>query len=287
MSFYRFLGKYNPKALTSIRYKKILGKSLNWNNPIDINEKINWLKIYSDTSSWTRLADKFAVREYIIQKGYEDILVDLYGVWDQADEIDWDILPNKFVLKMNNGSGDITICQDKNNLDKSSIINKYQKLFKQRFGYITAEPHYISMKPLLIAEELLNVSLQPIKTSSLIDYKIWCFDGKVECIWACYNRTKYTVEVGTYDLDWNYHPEFSIYTEHYIRAEQLLPRPQSLDRMIEIAAELSKGFPQVRIDLYEVNGKPYFGEMTFTSNRGIMDFYTQDYLNHLGSLIKI
>lgn len=286
-SAYRFLGKYFPKTLASIRYQRIFGKKLNWENPTNLNEKINWLKFYSDTSQWSILADKYLVREYIEQKGLGDILVKLYGKWEDVEQIDWNKLPNSFVLKMNNGSGDIIVCKDKSSLDIEETKALFKKLIKKTFGYTTAEPHYTFMKPCIIAEELLYPVNQATPSTSIIDYKIWCFDGKPESVWACRNRTKTTVEVASYDLDWNHHPEHSVYTSHYMKSSIQFNRPKSLDRMLEIASILSEGFPQVRVDLYEVDNKVYFGELTFTSNFGMMEFYSDEYLNYLGEKVKL
>ena len=284
---YSLLGKYSPKTLAQLRFWRKFGRLINWDNPTDLNEKIQWLKFNSDTSKWTLLADKYKVRKYVESLGLGDILVKLYGKWDKVEDIDWDLLPNQFVMKVNNGSGDVLVCSNKKTLNIKASKVKFKKLLRHKFGYVAAEPHYWGIHPCIIAEELLDVTKQPIKTTSLIDYKIWCFNGEPECIWTCYNRTKNTVEVATYDLDWNYHPEWSVFTNHYIEAKVRIPKPVSLHLMLEIASKLSSGFKQVRVDLYEVGGKPYFGEMTFTSNMGLMDFYTQDYLNYLGSKVKI
>lgn len=286
-AYYSHLGKTNIQRLLDIRYYDHFKRKMDWDNPQTLNEKILWLKLYSDTSLWTMLADKYQAREYIKKLGYEHILVKLYGKWDDATSIDWDNLPKKFVMKVNNGSGDVLVCKDKSKLNLKKETSKFKKLLKKPFGYSTGEPHYIDIKPCIIAEELLDCSKQAIDTDTLIDYKIWCFDGRPECIWACYNRHKDSVEVAVYDLDWNIHPEYSIFTDHYIRAKQILPKPESLNEMLKIASDLSKGFPEVRIDLYEVDGKVYFGEYTFSSNYGMMDFYTEEYQKYLGSLCKI
>ena len=286
-SAYKFLGEYFPKTLATIRYRRIFGKKLNWDNPTNLNEKINWLKFYSDTSQWSILADKYLVREYIEQKGLGDILVKLYGKWDDVEHIEWEKLPDSFVLKMNNGSGDIIVCRDKSSLDIEAIKKLFKNLIKKTYGYTTAEPHYSFMKPCIIAEELLSPVNQATPSTSIIDYKIWCFDGKPECVWACRNREKMTVEVASYDLDWNHHPEHSIYTGHYMKSTIPFNRPKSLDRMLEVASILSEGFPQVRVDLYEVDDKVYFGELTFTSNFGMMEFYTDEYLEYLGSKVNL
>lgn len=281
---FRLIGKVSPKTLAAIQYKRGFGKPLDWNNPKDINEKINWLKFNYDTSLWTDYSDKFKVREHIARLGLSNMLVELYGHWDKASMIDWNSLPEKFVMKTNNGSGDVLICHDKSKLDPKECNILLQKHLTGRFGDSMGEPHYNSIKPCIIAEELLDNTKQPIASSSLIDYKIWAFDGKPAYIWVCFNRTHHSVDVGVYDLDWNFHPEFSISTPHYRLTDIAVPRPKSLDQMLRAASILSKGFPELRVDLYEVDNKPYFGELTFTSAGGFNDFYSQDFLNILGDM---
>lgn len=276
------------KVVINKEYRKVFGKEMNWDKPRDLNEKINWLKLYSDTSQWTLLADKYAVREYVKSKGFEDILVPLYGKWNTPPciELITNNLPESFVLKTNHGSNDTIIVQDKSKIDAKLIQKKLKRAYKAKFGYQKGEPHYLSIKPCIIAEKYLEQRNDPW-TTSLVDYKIWCFNGKPAYIWACYSRSKEAVYVETRDLDWNYHPEKSVFTSHYRDGKGTVPRPKCLERMIEVSSKLSEGFPQVRVDLYEIDGKIYFGEMTFTSNGGYNDFYTQDFLNELGDLIKL
>lgn len=256
-------------------------------HPTDLNEKINWLKFYGDTSRWSDLSDKYKVREYITGKGLDNILVKLYGKWDKAEDIDWESLPEQFVMKANNGCGDVLICKDKSTLDKQAIVKQYSKLLSTRYGDTSGEPHYAAIKPCIIAEELLDISKQPIKTSSLIDYKIWCLNGKPELFYCIWNRTKASIETRMYDLDWNYHPEWAVYSNHYIEGKVDLPRPKNFDQMLIIAEQLSKGFPIVRIDLYEVDGNVYFGELTFTSLGGFMNYITQEQLLFMGEKVKL
>lgn len=281
------IGYFSPKTLANIQYKRGFKKNINWENPHNINEKINWLKFNSDTSAWSRLADKYKVREYICSCGLEDMLVKLYGKWDNAKDIDWDNLPNEFIMKTNNGSGDVLICRNKAELNTEKATRHFDKMLNNKFGNFMAEPHYNKIRPCIIAEELLDNKKQDITSSSLVDYKIWAFDGKPAYIWVCYNRTPHSVNVGVYDLDWNFHPEYSISTSHYILSDKKIPKPKSLNRMLQAAAIISKGFPELRVDLYEVDGKPYFGEMTFSSAAGFNDFYTDEFLNILGDLTHI
>ena len=276
-----------PIQIARFKYFCKFHRLPNFEHPRDLNEKINWIKFYGDTSKWSELADKYRVRKWIEAKGYGDILVKLYGKWDSVDTIDWDSLPDRFIMKMNNGSGDVIICRDKSRFDIEAAKKQLTKLFGTGYGLTTGEPHYALIKPCIIAEELLDSTHQPIKTSSLIDYKFWCFNGKVKYVWTCYNRSPEGTEVGVYDMDWNYHKEYSVFTHHYREGEQLIPKPVCLDRMIACASELSKGFPVLRCDLYEVEGRVYFGEMTFTSFGGYMNFYTQEFLDIMGNEVDL
>lgn len=272
------------KYIISNRFRLIFGRDLNWENPIDLNEKINWLKLYSDTQIWTELSDKYKVRDYIKSKGLEDILVPLYAKWDTPEDVDFSILPDSFVIKANHGSGDAIIVKDKTMVDEVEVKKAMGKAISQKFGYREGEPHYLKIKPCIIAEKLLEQN-NDAWTTSIVDYKIWCFSGKPAYIWACYSRSKEGVYVETHDLNWGYHPEKSVFTHHYKDGKGIVPKPKCLKKMIDVATILSSGFPQVRVDLYEIDGKVYFGELTFTSNGGYNDFYTQDFLNELGELV--
>lgn len=276
-----------PINVARLRYLYTMHKWPNFENPKDINEKINHLKFYGDTSRWSILSDKYEVRKYIKKQGLEDILIKLYGKWDKVEDIDWENLPNQFVMKCNNGSGDVLICHDKSKLNIKETEQYFKRMLNRTFGLVSGEPHYMKIKPCIIAEELLNNKTQPCNSTSLIDYKIWCFNGKAFAVWCCSNRKQYCTNVGCYDMNWNYHREYSRFTKHYKESSDTVPKPVCFNRMIEIAEKLSADFPILRVDLYEVDGKVYFGELTFTSQSGCMDYFTQEYLNILGNAVKL
>ena len=278
----------SPRLLANYHYKRCYHRALNWEHPHDVDEKINWLKFNGqELSRWVTLADKFRVRSYVEECGLGDMLVPLYGQWNKAEEIDWAALPERFVMKTNNGSGDVLICHEKSKLDTAHWTRKFSKLLKLKYGLDHAESHYAQMQPCIVAEELLDCTKQAVTSSSLVDYKIWSFDGRPAYIWVCFNRTAHSCEVMVYDLDWNAHPEFCVDRDHYKVSHTAVPRPETLERMLDAAARLSKGFPIVRVDLYEVDSKPYFGEMTFTPAAGFNYFYTREFLNILGELAEI
>ena len=278
----KWLAKHNPKRLAGIKYKSVMKQKMDWNNPQDLNAKIQWLKFYGDISLWARCADKYAVRQYVEEKGLGGLLVKLYGKWNCVEDVDWDSLPNKFILKMNNGSGDAVICQDKTKMNISSVISQFKKLFDVEYGIMSVEPHYSKIKPCIIAEELLDATKQDIKSDSLIDYKVWCFNGEPLYIWVCHNRSGHEVQVATFDINWVYKPEKSVFNSSYKESSVEIPKPKCLPVMINAASILSKGHSEVRVDFYVVDDQCYFGEMTFTSLGGYMNFYTREMLLEMG-----
>ena len=281
-----FLLDHFPKVFISRKWKRKFGYSIDWKHPRDINEKIQWLLVYSDTSEWTRLADKYKVREYVKEKGLENLLVPLYGVWETTEEIDFDRLPDRFVIKCNHDYGS-TIIVDKNDIyyNRKAICEKLDKCLKRGFDY-NGELHYRGIPRKIIAERYLEMSdSEKALSSSIIDYKVWCFNGKPCFIITMYNRTKDSLFHEAYDLNWNAHPEYLVPTSHCRIGNDKIPKPKSFSEMMEAASILSKGFPEVRVDFYEIDGRLFFGEMTFTSWEGMMMQYTPEYRKILGDLV--
>lgn len=279
-----------PAIMIQIRHLLRMGRFAKLGNPQDLNEKILWMTLHTDTTEWSRLADKHEVREYIKECGLEDTLVRQYGLYKSMAEVDFCNLPNAFVLKPTHGSGDVVVVRDKTKADLEGIRKKIQDELDEFICSSAAELHYTRIPHRVVAEELLvndDWSLQ--YSSTLIDYKIWCFNGKAKYIWVCMNRfvrNKDGAEVMTYDRDWNAHPEYCRLTPDFSLAE-IMPKPVGYDHMLEVAEKLATKFPIVRVDLYNLKGKIYFGEMTFTSYGAIMDFYTNDFLQMCGSMIQL
>ncbi len=284
-----FVGIHNPSLIVKIRYYLRFGKKLNLKNPRDLNEKILYAKLKTDTRQWADLFDKYKVREYVCSCGCGDTLTTLYGHWERVEEIDYSTLPESFIFKASNGDGNgqYFFVRSKTELLQNGRT-KLEKtlrywLSRKNVGASSGEPYLRFVKPQILAEELLPFD---DGRTSLIDYKIWCINGRVEYIWTCSDRDKDGTDVMTYDRDWVAHPEFSVFDSRYRRGE-LIEKPSNLEGLIEVAEKLSKPFPVVRVDLYHIHGKVYFGEMTFTSLGGMMNFYTQEFLNMLGDKIDI
>ena len=290
IKFCEYLGKHHPSLMVQLRYYAVYKRFAHLKNPKDLNEKILYIKLYTDTSRWPDLVDKYKVREYIVRVGLEDILVDLYGIWYTADDFvkSFPELPNSFILKANNGEGKGTnlVVKDKSQYSVEELAAKVKEwLSRKNIGALVAEPQYESIIPCVIAEQLL-----PLESGhhSLTDYKIWCFEGKPYFIWVCNDRNEdgNSAHVLTYDTDWIQHPEYSIFTSDYLQGVPI-PKPENLEIMLSVAEKLSAGFPELRVDLYNIQGKVYFGELTFTSQGGINSFYTQEFLNYAGSLFSV
>ena len=287
IKFCEWLGENHPVILVKIRYFFRFHKFPNLRDPKDLNEKILYLKLFSDTSQWTLLADKYRVREYVIQCGLKDTLIPLIGMWTDVDDLDFDSLPDSFIFKANNGDGKNSnlMVKDKTllNIEESKKLLKGW-LTKKHVGTLAAEPQYKNMPPCIIAEELLP---SEEGKGSLIDYKIWCFNGKPYSILTCSNRRGEKVCLGCYDLDWTYCPQNMIESDNYPFEKEPLPKPYCLEQMLDIARKLSFGFPELRVDLYEIKHKVYFGELTFTSLGGMMYYYTPEYLLEMGKKVKL
>lgn len=273
-----------PIAYMQIRYLLRFHKPLHLDNPKTLNEKILYLSLRTDTSLWTDCADKYKVRDYVQRCGLNSILVPLYGVWNDAKDIAFDALPNEFVLKTTHSSGDALLVTDKSLISKEKVVTQFSKELSQR---VECAPHYKRIKPRLIAEALLhNDAFSSQWSTSLIDYKVWCFNGIPHFICVYCNRNKDSVDVMTYDLDWNAHTEYAVVTDSF-RLGKVIPKPICFEQMLYVSEVLAKPFECVRVDLYCIANKVYFGEMTFTSSGGLMKNFTKQFLRQAGGIIDL
>ena len=264
-----------PKYLAKY-YKKATGENLDWNHLNTYTEKMQWSKLYDKNPLKTTLSDKYAVRDWIEGKIGSEYLIPLLGVWNNFDEIDFSKLPTQFVLKTNHASGTNIIVHDKEKLDLDEAEKFFEKALKKNqtfsFGF---QLHYDDIEPKIIAEELIQDS-----EGQLNDYKFICFDGEVHYCWVDVGRNT-NHKRNVYDLDWN----LQDWNQHtYANTDMELPRPKNYDLMIDLAKELCQGFSHVRVDLYNVDGKIYFGEMTFTNGSGFELIHPHSANLHLGSL---
>jgi len=282
----------NPKKAFELKWNRFYREKFPWKNPRTLNEKITWLSVMTDTSKWTEYTDKYEVRKYIESLGLKDILTECYGVWDKAADIDFDKLPDKFVLKCTHDCGSTVIVRDKNKLNKKDVVDFLQKHLDVRYGYDSCEPHYTSIKPRVMAESLIEMdNTDEFASETTVDHKIRCIDGKAQYDMVCYDRSLESGSGGhktVYDL-------YDIHTWEPMRQYladpgvhyKNVPRPENLDKMIEIAERIAQGFLQVRVDLYNEKGKIYFGEMTFTAFSGMNNHFTMEFHRMIGDRIHL
>lgn len=272
--------------LAKIEYRRITGVKMNLTSPNNLIEKIVWMQFHTDTSLWTTCADKYSVRSYVEEKGLSHILPKLYGTWEKVADINWNLLPQKFVMKTNNSCGQNLIVRNKHELDIDNTKIKLDKWLKERYGHKNAQLHYLRIKPRIIAEELLEDPSLP-KGTNLIDYKIVCINGEPESILVVSDRQHNEYKVSFFDLEWNNISEKALNKDSNHYGNISVPRPKNLETMIEYARILSAPFPQVRVDFYDINGKIYFGELTFTTGYGYRSFEYSEYLGSKINLSKI
>lgn len=275
-------GKHFPESIVRLRYFLRFRKFLNLKHPKNLNEKILYLSLKTDTSEWTCLADKYRVRQYVTDCGLDYTLTELYAYWKDMSDVDFSVLPNSFVIKSVQGCGDVIVVRDKSKVDFEQVKRKLIPMFTERYGTLEGGKHYLRIEPAVIVEELL-----PSSGEYLIDYKIWCFNGKSNCILTCSGRSAEGVRLGLYDLEWNYMRKYMSFNKEYSEERVPLPKPDNLQEMLLVAERLAKPFPCVRVDLYNIQGKIYFGEMTFTSLGGMMNYFTEDCLLKMGNEIDL
>lgn len=268
-----------PKeTLSKLYFKIILKETLNLKDPKTFNEKLQWLKLYEwpNNALAIKCADKYAVREYVKSCGYEELLNDLYGVWDNADDINWAELPEQFVLKCNHGCGYNIICPDKSKLDEKSTKKQLNKWLKEDFGRFNIEPHYSKIKPRIICEKFLG--------GNMIGYKFYFFNGEFQFMYIAQGFGFGVDESITFfDKDGNKapfrrtdYPEFS---------DALLP--DCYKEMLDISKKFAQDFPFVRVDLFENNNKIYFSELTFTPCGAMMKISPKEFDGIIGDKLEL
>ena len=270
------------KAYISLKYRAMLGKWPNFDAPATLNEKLQWIKLYDRKPEYTMMVDKYEVKKYIAKEIGEEYLIPTIGIWDDFDEIEFDKLPERFVLKCTHNSGGLVICQDKNKLDIHAAKRRIQSALKENYYWHSREWPYKDVKPRIIAEKYMENE----DGSSISDYKIQCFNGEPDNILVCAERYSETgVKYCYFDKNWKYLPysnqkgveEFALTIEP----------PKFLSEMLEIAKKLSKEIPALRVDLYEIQGKIYFGELTFFPGSGMDKTITEEANQMMGSKLVL
>ena len=264
-------------------FRASMGYKLNLKNPQTFSEKLQWLKLNDRKPEYTQVVDKYAVREYIKNIIGEEYLIPLLGVWDSFDEIDFDKLPNQFVLKTNHDSGTVVICKNKNTFDIEAAREKINKRINYNYYNLWREWPYKNVKPKIIAEKFISSP----DTDDLTDYKLMCFNGKVRCEFICTNRQSESgVNITVFDTDWNRLP---FGRPNHPADSNTIVKPHLLQEMIHLSEKIAKDLECsfVRVDFYEVEGKLYFGEITFYPGAGLEEFDPIEWDYTLGTWIEL
>ena len=264
-----------------VAFRARMRKRLNLENPQTFNEKLQWLKLYNRLPLYTKLVDKFEVKTIVEKIIGSKYIIPTLGVWDNFDDINFNELPNKFVLKCTHDSGGLIVVKDKSKLDLKRAKKIINRCLAHSFFWGMREWPYKNVKPRIIAETYMEDE----KTAELRDYKFFCFDGKVKALFIASDRMTKGEETKFDFFDENFvHLPFQ---NGHPNANSILEKPVCFEEMKEIAAKLSVGFPHVRIDLYEVNGQVFFGEITFFHWSGMTPFVPEEWDYRFGSWIKL
>lgn len=269
------------RLFLQIMYRVRTGESLNLKNPVKFNEKLQWIKLYCHKDEYSRMVDKFEVRDFIKEKLGEGLLIPLIGVYDNFDQIDFEELPNKFVLKCTHDSGGIVICRNKKSFSIEDAKKKINKSMRKNYFYHAREYPYKSVVPRIIIEEYLVDE----SNFELKDYKIWCFNGEPKFIAVHSGRgLKEKMEQDFFDLEWR---KMNARFSKNVPLTTEVSKPETLKEMIDYSKKLSCGMPFVRIDFYDINGELFFGEITFFPNSGWANFSPNEHNYHMGEWIEL
>lgn len=269
---------FSDEFMSKLYFRIVLKKSMNLRNPQTFNEKLQWLKLNYLTKNplVIQCADKYRVRDYIKQKGLEKTLVPMLGDWDDARKIDWNKLPQKFVLKCNHGCAYNILCADKDSFDKENAVKQLNAWMKEDFGAFNIERHYSKIKPHITCEEYLG--------DKITDYKYFCFNGEPKYIYVSTDLVHdRQAQIGFFYLDGKKMP---LKREDYTDIPSV-DLPPFFEEMTEVAKTLCKDFPFVRVDFFIANDRYYFAELTFTPSGCMMPFNPDKYDLEWGKMLNI
>ena len=283
--FVIFLNNRGLHIFDDERYLKILfrlstGKKLNLDSPETFNEKLQWLKINNRRDIYTVMVDKFDAKRYVASIIGEEYIIPTLGVYERFDDIDFNKLPNQFVIKCTHDSGGLVICKDKKVFDNRKAKKKITKCLKKNFYWSSREWPYKNVKPRIIIEKYM----EDAKNKSMRDYKVFCFDGNPAILYISDDSHTANQKIAFFDKDYNQLP---IKRKDYRDYSTIPQKPKNFKKMLELSSLLSKGIPHLRVDWYEINGKLYFGELTFFTCSGMIPFESDEWDKKLGNMIDL
>ena len=275
----KVVARVPTKLWLSYMFKRRFGRGIDWKNPKTFNEKLQWLKVYDKNPLYTTLVDKYEVKKYIADTIGEEYVIPTLGVWDRFDDIDFDTLPDQFVLKCTHDSGGLVIVRDKSKFDKEAARKKFKIAMNRNPYAVTREWPYKNVKRRIIAETYMKDAMADV----LPVYKVFTFGGKPTLIQAIQNDKTDKETIDYYDIEWN----LLELKQNFPNSESPLPRPKNLDKMMRLAEKLAVVPTFLRVDFYEINGEIYFSEFTFFSDSGMKKFYPEKWDLELGDLIQL
>ncbi len=280
------IGRLLPdKAWVELMYLTHIHHKLNLKNPESFNEKLQWLKLYDHNPAYTNMVDKFAMKDHVTSVIGPNHVIPTIGVWDTFEQIDFDKLPEQFVLKCTHDSGGVAICRNKKEFDRQAARKMLSESLKHNYFWNGREWPYKHVKPRIVAEKYLSQDSQSEETpvASLTDYKIHCFNGDPKVILVCQNRFVDFRE-DFYSAEWEHLP---VARPRHKNSDRPALKPENLEQMLDIAKKLSAGIPFLRVDLYVVGAQIYVGELTFFPNGGIEPFAPPEFDLELGHMLQL
>ena len=269
----------DDKTFIKLEYFSGMRKLPNLDNPTTYNEKLIWLKLHDKHDEYAQLVDKYEAKEFVRKLIGDEYIIPTLGIYNSFDEIDFDNLPNQFVLKTTHDSGGVVVCPDKSVFNKESARKKLEKSLKNNYFYEHREYPYKNVPPRIIAEKYMVDE----SGTELKDYKFFCFDGKCKMLFIATDRSVGDVKFDFFDTEFNHLP----FKQGHPWATKEIKKPAGFEKMIKIAEILGKGFPHVRVDLYDINGKIYFGELTFFHFSGNVPFVPSEWDKKIGEWLKL
>lgn len=277
----QFAPFFSDKRFVQWKYYLNFKKKLDLDNPQTFNEKLQWLKLYDRHDEYTKMVDKYEAKKYVASIIGEEYIIPTLGVYNSFEEIDFEKLPNQFVLKCTHNSGGIIICKDKSTLDVEKANQLMSKWLNVNPYWKNREYPYKDVPPRIIAEKYMEDE----SGYELKDYKFFCFNGDVKMLFVASDRGFQTEETkfDFFDLNWNHLP----FTNGHPNSTRSIKKPSHFEEMIEMAKRLSEGIPHVRVDLYNINGHIYFGEMTFFHWSGLTPFIPEEWDYKVGKWLDL
>lgn len=276
-----FFNNWSDEKYLKYKFKMVLGQELNLKNLQTFNEKLQWLKLYDRKPIYTTMVDKYAAKKYIANIIGEEYIIPTLGVWDKFEDIDFDKLPNQFVLKCTHDSGGLVICRDKTKFDYQFAKKKINKSLKRNYFWQGREWPYKDVKPRIIAEKYM----QDRQISKLIDYKFYCFNGEPKFLYVSEGLENHLIAHSSFvTLDWQFAP---FYRKDFRPFDNLPLRPKHFDEMLQIARKLSEGHAFLRVDLYEIEQRVYFSELTFHPSGGWVLFQPLEWNKKIGDWLLL